>query len=89
VNNLGDYKPLPGYNHHVHPQPHPGNNLTNILQAAFSYKSVLRSFSLLTVWLAIFWRKSIGAKVAHKMLVKLTKGNNNFVRYMHEFVITL
>ncbi len=40
-----------------------GVNLTNILQAAFSYSSVFQSFSLLIVWLCIFllkeyWRKS-------------------------------
>jgi len=41
----------------------PGANFTNIFQAAFSYEIVLRSFSLLTVWLCKFlskeyWRKS-------------------------------
>jgi hypothetical protein len=36
----------------------------------------LRSFSLFTAWLFIFWHKEIGAKVAYKMLVKLTAGVN-------------
>ena len=31
-----------------------GVNFTNILQAAFSYKSILRSFYVLTVWVCIF-----------------------------------
>jgi hypothetical protein len=50
----------------------PGVNFTNILLAAFSYKSSLCSFYVLTIWVVNFWRKDFGAKAAHKMLVKLT-----------------
>ena len=49
-----------------------GVNFTNILWPAFSYKSVLSSFFVLTVWLCILLAKNIGAKAAHKMLMKLT-----------------
>ncbi len=52
-----------------------GFNFTNILQAAFLDKSVLRSFSLLTVWLCNLWHVEIVTKVACKMLVKLTIGD--------------
>jgi hypothetical protein len=38
---------------------------------AFSYKSVLRSYILITLWLCIFLQKNIGAKAAREMLVKL------------------
>ncbi len=34
-----------------------GFNLTKILQAAYSYKSVLRSFNVITVWVCNFWVK--------------------------------
>jgi len=42
---------------------HPGVNFTNILRAAFSYESFLRSFYVLTIWVCNFlakgfWRKS-------------------------------
>jgi len=48
-----------------------GVNFTNILLVPFSYKSVLRSFSLVTVWLIIFWvqkylRKSYSFNVGKK-----------------------
>jgi len=33
----------------------PGVNFTNILQVGFLYRNVLYSFSLLTVWLCIFF----------------------------------
>jgi hypothetical protein len=49
-------------------------NLTNILKAAFSYQSTLRTFYVLTIWVCKFWQKDFGAKAAHKMLVKLTRG---------------
>jgi len=49
---------------------------TNILQAAFLYKSVLCSFTVFTVCVCNFWQKEISTKAAHKMLVKLTKGVN-------------
>ncbi len=32
------------------------------------------SFSLFIVWLCNFWQKNIGAKAAHKILMKLTAG---------------
>jgi hypothetical protein len=44
------------------------------LPMPFLYKSALHSFSLITVWLLIFWRKYISVKAAHKMLMKLTTG---------------
>ncbi len=44
-------------------------NFTNILQAAFSYQSSLRTLQFEFV---IFWQKDFCAKAAHKMLVKLT-----------------
>jgi len=41
------------------------------------YKTVFRSFSLLTVWVCnFFWQQNIGTKAAHKMLVKLKPGAN-------------
>ena len=41
----------------------PGINFNNILRAAFSYESFLRSFYVLTIWVCNFlakgfWRKS-------------------------------
>ncbi len=39
----------------------------------FSYKSVLKSFSLITV--IIFCQKNMDKKVARKMFVKLTTGS--------------
>jgi len=52
-----------------------------VLHITFLYKSALClcSFSLITVWLCNFlaqkyWHKNIGAKAAHKMLIKLTTG---------------
>jgi hypothetical protein len=47
-------------------------NFANILQAAFSYQSSLRTFYVHTIWVCNFWQKYFGAKAAHKMLVKLT-----------------
>jgi hypothetical protein len=55
----------------------PGVNFTNILRAAFSYKSFLCSFYVLTIWVCNFWRKDLGTKAVHKMLVKLTPGGRN------------
>jgi len=42
-----------------------GVNFTNILQIAFSYKSVLCSFSVHTVWVCNFLRKKMVEKTAH------------------------
>jgi len=39
----------------------------------FPNKSIIRSFSILTVSVRIFFRKEIGKKGARKMSVKLTK----------------
>ena len=51
----------------------PGVNFTNILRTAFSYESVLGSFSLLTILCFYFFcRKNIGRKASGEMLVKLT-----------------
>jgi hypothetical protein len=49
----------------------------NILQAVFSYQSSLRPFMCLQFGFVFFWRKDFGTKAAHKMLVKLTPGNQN------------
>jgi hypothetical protein len=49
----------------------------SILRAPFTYLSILRSFSLVTVWLIGFCRKNIGAKAAHKILMKLTASCEN------------
>jgi len=46
---------------------HPGVNFTNILLTTFLLKSVLHSFSLMTVWLCNFFFKRI---FAQKLLVK-------------------
>ncbi len=35
------------------------SNFTNILRATFLYKSVLRSFYVVTVWNCNFWQKDI------------------------------
>ncbi len=51
----------------------PGVNFTNSLWADYLYETVLRSISLITVWLCN-WQKNIYAKTAHKMFVKLTTG---------------
>ena len=45
-------------------------NFINTLREAFSYKSVLSSFSLFGF--VFFWQKNIGVKAAHKILLKLT-----------------
>ena len=50
----------------------PGVNFINILQAAFSNKSLLSSFFVLSTKVCIFWQKEIGAKAARKILVILT-----------------
>ena len=46
-----------------------GVNFINILQAAFSNKSVLCSFSLRTVWFCNFWQKNNIAKAARNKSV--------------------
>ena len=51
-----------------------GVNFTNISHAAFSYKSVWHSFSVITVWVCNFCQKEIGTKAACKLLAKLTTG---------------
>jgi len=49
-----------------------GLNFTNILRAIFvERKSFAQLFSNYS-----FWQKNIGAKAAHKMLMKLTTGLN-------------
>ncbi len=45
---------------------------------AFLHRSVLPSFSIVTVWLSHFLCKNIGAKSANKMLIKLTTGRQPF-----------
>jgi len=49
-----------------------GVNVINILCARFSYKSKLSTFSLITFSIVIFWCQNISAKLACKMLMKLT-----------------
>jgi len=50
-------------------------NFTNIVRATFSYASVFRSFSLVTVcYIVIFCQKEISKKAALKMLVKSITG---------------
>ncbi len=49
-----------------------GVNSINILHALFSYTSALHNFSLMAVWLCYILEKNIGAKAAHKMVMKLT-----------------
>ncbi len=53
-------------------------NFTNILQAAFSYKSFFAAFMCLQFGFVIFCQKDFGAKAANKMLVKLTPGGRNW-----------
>jgi len=55
-----------------------GVNFINILCVSFLYKSLLWSFSPVTFGFVIFWRQNIAAKVAHKMLMKLTIGVSQF-----------
>jgi len=49
-----------------------GANFINILRASFSYESVWRRFSLVANGFVTFWYKSICAKAARNMLMKLT-----------------
>jgi hypothetical protein len=49
-------------------------NFTNILQQLFHTKVLCALFMCLQFGFVIFWPKDIGAKAAHKMLVKLTPG---------------
>jgi hypothetical protein len=51
-------------------------NFTNILRAAISYQSCLRTFNVLTIWVCNFLEKGFWHKDAHKMLVKLTLGRS-------------
>jgi hypothetical protein len=54
-----------------------GVNFIKILCKPVLYKSVLHSFSLVTVWLCIFLAKEYrGKKAARKMLIKLTTSVN-------------
>ena len=55
-----------------------GVNFTNILQAAFLYKSVLRSLQFRFV---TFRQKKIGAKTASKLLVKLTTRGSLWISF--------
>jgi hypothetical protein len=48
-------------------------NFTNILQAAFSCQSSLRTFYVLTIGVCNFLRKDFGEKAAHTMLEILTR----------------
>jgi hypothetical protein len=58
----------------------PGVDFINILCANFSYKSALRSITLVMLWLCIlFGAKNIGAKDAHKLLITLTTSQVHIV----------
>jgi len=46
--------------------------LTVIGEKAAQNTFILKRFSLITVWLCNFRHKNIGAKAAHKMLMKFT-----------------
>ena len=48
-----------------------GLNFNNIFWATFLYKSVMRSFSVVAVYVSIFLRKEIGNWAAQKHFVKL------------------
>ena len=50
----------------------PSVNFANILRAAFRTKVFRAAFLYLQLRFIFFWQKEIGAKTAHKMLVKLT-----------------
>jgi hypothetical protein len=52
----------------------PSVNFISILLWPFLYKTVLSSFSLVTIWLCNFLAKNISSKAASKMLMKLTTG---------------
>ncbi len=51
-----------------------GVNFTKILRAVFLYESFARIFLYLHFRFIFLWRNNIGAKAAHKKLVKLTQG---------------
>jgi len=64
-------------NVHSVPDSSSGVNFITILCLPFLSESILRTFSLITVYslaLKFFLRKNIGTKTAHKMLMKLTTG---------------
>ncbi len=55
----------------------PGINLTNVLCPAFSYVSCACTFLCLHFRFVLYWRKTVGAKAAHRTYVKLTPGIHN------------
>jgi len=46
--------------------------------SSFLYESFFHSFMCLQFGFVIFWQKEFGAKAAHKMLVKLTPGQQSW-----------
>jgi hypothetical protein len=50
----------------------PGVNFTNVLNAAFMHVSCAPSFLCLHFMFVLYRRKTVGAKVACRMLVKFT-----------------
>jgi hypothetical protein len=54
----------------------PEVNFTNILRSAFTYVNCAGSFLCLRFRFVLYWRKTVGAKAARRMLVKLTPGDN-------------
>jgi len=55
----------------------PGVNFINIFKQLFHTKVFFKVFLCLQFGFVFFWQKNSGAKVAHKMLVKLTVGRWN------------
>ncbi len=61
-------------------------NCTKILHKVFSYKSQTSSSSVMNFRLDLLGRKEIGAKIAQKMLAKLTTMVGSFFRCCREKV---
>ncbi len=51
-----------------------GVNFINVLRAAFTYVSCACSFLCLHFRFVLYWRKTVGAKAARRMLMKLSPG---------------
>jgi hypothetical protein len=66
----------------------PGVNFTNVLRAAFTYVSCARSFLCLRFRFLLYWRKTVGTKAVHIMLMKLTPGVN-FTNILRDYLPNL
>jgi len=60
-------------------------NFTNVLHANFCIKEFQAAFFNSQFGFEIFWHKNIGAKAAHKMLMKLTTVVNFNNKFMYNF----